>query len=212
MPLTPSPTELTTAATDAALALLCVVLLVSLLRRPAQQSWRRAIWASVFALLAIGSVIGAIAHGLDLSDAARAVWWRPLYLSLGLCVALFVVGAIGDWRGQRAARAALPWATAAGLGFFAVTQLGGGSFLFFVGYEAVAMIAALATYLMLWRRHAMAGAGVVATGIALTLVAAAIQQTSFSATIVWPFDHNGLFHLIQMVAVVVIARGLSSTS
>jgi Family of unknown function (DUF6962) len=92
---------LTTAATDAALAVLCLVLLVSLVATPVSASWKKSIWASVFALLAVGSTLGAIAHGLDLSAPVRTTLWRPLYLSLGLSVALFAVGGIGDWLGGR---------------------------------------------------------------------------------------------------------------
>jgi len=210
--VTPSETELTTAATDAILAGLCVVLLVALVRQPGRPRWRTAIWGSVFVLLAAGSALGAVAHGLDLSASVRAALWRPLYLSLGLCVAMFFVGSVGDWRGPHAARAALPWAIAAGVGFFALTQVSSGSFLLFLVYEAAAMIAALIIYVALWRTRRQAGAGVVAAGILLTLDAAAIQNGTLHATIIWPFDHNGLFHLVQMVAVVVIARGLSSNS
>jgi hypothetical protein len=208
MRLTPSPIELTTAATDGALAVLCLVLLVSLTRLPACAPWKKAIWGSVFALLAIGSALGAVAHGLDLPPPVAAALWRPLYLSLGLAVALFLVGGIGDWRGEQAARKGLPWAIAAGVGFFALTQASAGGFGVFIAYEAGAMLATLVIYLSLWRARRLAGAGTVALGIALTLVAAAVQVSSLSARIIWPFDHNGLFHLVQIVAVLVVASGL----
>ena len=123
-------------------------------------------------------------------------------------VALFFVGGIGDWRGPRAVRAVLPWAIAGGVGFFAVTKIIDSGFGVFLAYEAAAMIATLLIYLSLWRSRGLAGAGRVTFGIALTLVASAIQVSSLSVHIIWPFDHNGLFHLIQIVAVVFIAAGL----
>lgn len=70
------------------------------------------------------------------------------------------------------------------------------------------MIATLLIYLSLWMSRRLAGAGRVTLGIALTLVASAIQIGSLSVHIIWPFDHNGLFHLVQIVAVVFIATGL----
>ncbi len=100
-------------------------------------------------LLGLASVLGAIAHGFDWSESARAVLWLPLYLSLGLTVSLFFVGAIHDWRGEAAARALLPWAIGIGAGFVALSQLLGGAFLIFVIYEGAAMLAALAIYLFL---------------------------------------------------------------
>jgi hypothetical protein len=149
-----------------------------------------------------------VAHGLDLSPTVRAALWQPLYLSLGLTVSLFLAAAVADWRGERAGRAALPWAIAAGLGFFVLTRLAGGSFGLFIVYEGIAMVATFAIYLHLWIARGRAGAGKVALGIALTLVAAAIQASSLRVRIIWPFDHNGLFHLVQMVAVLVLVGGL----
>ena len=208
MRLTSSPTELTTAASDAAIAVLCLWLLVSLMRVPVRARWKKAIWGSVFALLAIGSVLGAIVHGLDLTASIRARLWQPLYLSLAWSVALFVVGGIGDWRGERAARAVLWWAVAVGVGFFALTQIPGSGFAAFIAYEAVAMVTTLVIYLSLWRSGRLTGAGRVALGIVLTLVAAGIQVSSLSMRIIWTFDHNGLFHLVQIVAILVIASGV----
>jgi hypothetical protein len=208
MRLNPSPTELTTAATDAALGALCLALIGLLAQLPTRARWKKAIWISVFTCLGAGSALGAVAHGLDLSPTVRAALWQPLYLSLGLTVSLFLAAAVADWRGERAGRAALPWAPAAGLGFFVLTRLAGGSFGLFIVYEGIAMVATLAIYLHLWIARGRAGAGEVALGIALTLVAAAIQASSLSVRIIWPFDHNGLFHLVQMVAVLVMVGGL----
>lgn len=159
-------------------------------------------------LLAAGSCLGTLAHGLDLEGATRERLWGPIYLSLGLTVALFFVGAWRDWRGDAAARTALPWAIAAGVTFFVVTRLSSGSFLLFIAYEALAVLATLAIYLHLWRSNTLPGAGLIAAGVALTLAAAAVQVSSLHLTIVWPLDHNGLFHLVQMAALVVIALGL----
>lgn len=208
--LTTSPTELTTAATDAALAVIAVALLVSLARRPVREEWMKRLWASVFALLAVGGALGAVAHGLDLSSSVRTTLWQPLYLSLGLSVALFCVGSIGAWRGEAAARTALPWAVAVGIGFFALTQVSGTGFGIFIAYEAAAMVATLIIYFSLWMARRSPGAGRVALGVGLTLVAAAIQVSSLSLWILWPFDHNGLFHLVQIVAVFTIASGVRS--
>src|SRR5262249_37093036 len=148
MRLTSSPAELTTAATDAALGILCAVLAIWLLRLKVTATWKRGLWAWVLALTAVGSMLGAAAHGLD-SQTVQAVIWEPLYLSIGLAVALFVAGAVYDWKDERTARAATPWLLATGVAFFASTHVAGGTFLIFVVYEAAAMVAALAIYLVL---------------------------------------------------------------
>ena len=130
-----------------------------------------------------------------------------MYLSLGLTVSLFVVGGIQDWRGEASARAALPWALAIGVGFFALTQLSSGAFLVFVVYEAVAMLATLAMYLFLAQRRVV-GAGMMVLGIAVSIVAAAVQASTLSARLIVPFDHNGLFHLVQLAGAAALANGV----
>lgn len=208
MQLNPSATELTTAATDAAVGLLCLVVLGRLIAIPVNATWKRAVWCWVFGLLGLASVLGAVVHGLEWSESARAVLWRPLYLSLGLTVALFVIGGIYDWRGEAAARALLPWAIGIGASFFALTQILSGAFLIFIAYEATAMVATLAMYIFLSRTGRLAGARLIGVGIGLSIVAAAVQASALSVRLIVPFDHNGLFHLVQLIAIAAIASGL----
>ena len=70
------------------------------------------------------------------------------------------------------------------------------------------MVTTLLIYASLWITRRCPGAGRVTLGVALTLVAAAVQVSPLSMRIIWPFDHNGLFHLVQIVAVLMIASGL----
>ena len=209
LPVATAETELTTAVTDAALAVVCAAALGWWMRRRSTAGAPKAVWASVFALLAVGSVFGAIAHGFSWSDRARSLWWRPLYLSLGWCVALFVVGAIGEWRGARVARVAVPWAIAAGLGLFVVTQLSD-DFTLFILYEGAAMLATFIIYVYLSIARGTPGAARVAVGVALTLLAAGVQASALRLRLVWEFDHNGLFHVLQIAALLVIASGLAA--
>jgi hypothetical protein len=208
MQFNPSETELTTAATDAALGLLCFAVLLRLAVIRVNTTWKRALWCWVFGLLGLASVLGAVVHGLKLSESVRAVLWQPLYLSLSLSVALVLIGGIYDWRGEVAARILLPWAVAIGASFFALTRLLGGAFLIFVVYEATLMVATLAMYVFLSTTGRLAGAGMITVGIGLSIVAAAVQATAFSVRLIVPFDHNGLFHLVQLTAIAALANGL----
>ncbi len=209
MQLSPAPTELTTAATDALIAALAIGCVVLLWRRRERDRWKVGIWSWVLGLLAVAALLGTVVHGFVLSERMEALLWRPLFLSLGLVVALFVVAALYDWRGRKVAQRALPFMLAVALIFYLITRLGSGTFLIFVLYEAAAMIFALALYVALAMRHSLPGAGWVAAGIALNIIAAAIQASgSVSLAIIWPFDHNGVFHLVQIVAIVVLVRGV----
>ena len=94
--------------------------------------------------------------------------------------------------------------------FFAVTQLVDGAFLGFVIYEAAGLSFALLGYLWLGLIRQRPGAGLMTAGILVTLAAAAIQATRLvpQISVVWTFDHNGLFHIVQMLGVVLILSGL----
>jgi uncharacterized protein DUF6962 len=203
-----SSTELTTAATDAAMAILCVVALARLTHLHVHARWKRTLWSWVLALLGLASVLGALAHGLTWSASTRAMLWPPLYVLLGLSVTLFLVGGIYDWRGEAAARRILPWAVGAGVGFGPLVGLMGGTFLIFIMFDTTAMLAALAIYGVLAARRRVVGAGLVTTGIALTIVAGAVQASHLSVQLLVPFDHNGLFHLVQLVATTILVTGL----
>ena len=208
MTLSTSPTELTTSATDAVLALECLVVMAYLWRTPNADRWRSGLWCWVFGLLAFVSFIGALVHGFEMSPFLHTALWKPLYLSLGFIVGLFLVGAVYDWRDRVAAMRLVPWSIAFGVIFFVATELFNGEFIIFVFYEAVAMITSLVIYLFLSAKHRLEGAGIVATAIFLNLVAAGVQASSISFTILIPFDNNGAFHLVQMVAIATLGFGL----
>ncbi|MBA3497018.1 MAG: hypothetical protein H0T86_07935 [Gemmatimonadales bacterium] len=111
MELVVAATERTTAATDALQALAAAVAIL-IIRRGTAPSLGRAVWQSALAALMLASALGAIAHGLALATSTRELLWQPLFLSLGVVMALFVVGAVRDWRGDGAGRRALPGAVA----------------------------------------------------------------------------------------------------
>jgi hypothetical protein len=208
MTLNPSPTELTTAATDAVLAIECIVILVYLWRTPNRDRWKISLWCWVFGLLAFVSMLGAVAHGFVMSYSVHAALWKPLYLSLGTIVGLFLVGAVYDWRGRVVARLLVPWSIGLGFIFFGVTEIFTDAFIIFVLYEAIALTVSLMIYSFLAATHRLKGAKVVATAIFLTLVAAGVQASNLSFTLLVPFDHNGVFHLIQMVGLATLGVGL----
>src|SRR5512141_776614 len=96
-------TELTTAATDALLGIVCLALVPALWTARALDPWKTGLWVALLALLAFASFLGAVVHGFALSAGLREVLWQPLFLALGLVVALFAVGAVRDWLGEAAA-------------------------------------------------------------------------------------------------------------
>jgi hypothetical protein len=202
------PTEQTTAATDALLALLALGCMGAVWRERAHDRWKATLWTVAFATLALAAALGTVAHGFKLSPQIYDMIWKPLFLALGVVIALFVVGVIYDVWGQQAARRALPLLLLVAVGFFAYTQIRPGNFLVFVIYQGVGMLFALAAYGWLATRR-RPGAAWMAAGILTTMVAAGIQASgSVSLHLVWQFDHNGVYHLVQMPALLLLLAGV----
>ncbi|MFZ7128208.1 MAG: DUF6962 family protein [Desulfobacterales bacterium] len=205
------PTEQTTAATDAVLALVAVACMIALRRHRSSDPFKVKLWSWTFGLLALAAVLGAIAHGFQTSAALRDLLWQPLNLSLGLAVALFCLGAFRDMWGRRFAKRALPVMIGLGVVFYAVTRMAGGAFFVFIIYEAAAMLTALAVYTRLAAARLLAGAWLMAGGVLVSIVAAALQAGgSVRVTLIWPFDHNGVFHLVQIVGILILTAGLKT--
>ena len=207
MDLVDSTTERTTAATDAVLAVAALAG-ITVVGRVAP-SFGRSVWISALAALALASVLGAVAHGLRLEPPTRELLWQPLYLSLGVTMALFVVGAVRDWRGERAARRLLWPMLAVAVVFYGITWITDGDFLAFVVYEAAALLFSLGVYLRLAAGRRRAGAGAMAAALAVSLAAGGMQAMDVGVVrLLWAFDHNGLFHLIQLVGLALLVAGL----
>ncbi|MBN1639964.1 MAG: hypothetical protein JXA09_01920 [Anaerolineae bacterium] len=205
-----SLTERTTAATDVALGLVAMIAAVYVYRLGVGgDAWKAGLWSWAFGLLAFASLLGAAAHGLQMSDRLRDLLWQPLNVALGLTIALFAVGVVRDAWGTASARRVLPFLVAIGFGFYGLTRLVPGTFLVFVLFEAAAMLFALVVYVVLAVRGDAPGAVWMAAGIAIALAAAAIQASgAVTVRLIWPFDHNGVFHMVQVVGCVVLLVGL----
>ncbi len=210
MTLIDIPTEQTTAATDLLLSLLAVISL-AYLRRRGPTGFRALLWRSVLALLAAATFLGAIAHGLVLGEATYTAVWNSTYLALALLVAAFLLAAIRDAFGDSHARRASPFLLVIALGFFVYFLVDPENFRPFILYEVGAMLLSLAGFLWLSWKKSLPGASWIAASIAVNILAAGVQAGgSVSFTLIWPFDHNGVFHLIQMPGIVLLVRGLRS--
>lgn len=203
------PTEQTTAVTDGILAIIALVAAIYLKRIGTRKPWKTSVWVWAFSLLSFASLLGAIAHGFTMSDEVNRLLWHPLYLALGLAVSLIVVGSVYDTWDAVTARRILPIMVAAGVGFFAVTLLWSDSFIVFVLYETAALSFALSGYFRLYWKRRTGGELRMGLGILITLIAAGIQATgNIHINLIRQFDHNGVFHLLQMVGIIFLVAGL----
>lgn len=178
-----------------------------MLWRTTPRTYLQRTWLAALDVFGLAALLGAVAHGFRWSAGALELLWQPLYLILGVAVALFVAAAIASLWGAGAARRAMPFLLAAAAGFYLLTRATNGDFRVFVAYEGAGILLALGAHLRLaWR---VPGAGLVAAGLAISLVAGVVQAVdTISLRLVWTFDHNGVYHLVQGVGIGVLLAGL----
>jgi hypothetical protein len=79
-------------------------------------------------------------------------------------------------------------------------------------YETAAMVGAFGVYAYVWVSRRKPGAAMMTAGVALSILAAAIQaRTKCQFTLIWPVNEDGIFHLVQMAAVVALWIGLKQS-
>lgn len=203
------PAEQTTAITDAVLVIIALTVCIALISLNSKQSLRLKLWIVTFADLGIASFLGALSHGFKWSEIPYNALWNLIYLALGLLVAFFVIAVMFDLWGETYVRRYAPIILLIGLFFWLIALIWPDSFIVFILYEMVAMIFALGGYAFLSYKKALPGALWMTMGIFITIIAAVIQATALmSFTLIWEFDHNGVYHLVQMVAIGILMKGL----
>lgn len=203
------PAEQTTAITDLILAILSFWAIIKIRQAGSSAPLKGRIWSWVFILLTVAAFFGFIAHGFQMSEKTNYLFWQPINLALGLSISLFAAGAIYDLRDGALPKAVIPALVVLGVVFYFITVFIPGSFLVFIIYEAVVMIFALAAYISLAAKAKLPGGWWMVGGIFITIVAAVVQAMgTIKIQIIWEFDFNGIFHIIQMVGILVLVNGL----
>lgn len=202
--------EPTTALTDLVLSLLALAFAARLIpyaNRLRQESMRD--WGIAFGVLGIGALAGGISHGFApyLSEPAYTVIWRITLYSIGISSFYMVSGT---------ARAALRHRIASWLILIAGIKLvvylyrvtTTPSFALAI-YEYVPhMIAVLVMGVMLRKRRRDVSGLWLSLGVVVSFAAAGVQFKGFA---LHPnFNHNDLYHVIQMVGLILFYRGASS--
>jgi hypothetical protein len=202
------PTEQTTAFTDVILALVSITACIYIYRI-GRGEWKARLWEWLFFLLTVAAALGAIVHGTKLSERIESIFWSLINLSLGLMIAVFVIAVINDLKGMIFSRKLLPIILTFGYVFWMTTLYYPDNFLIFTIYEAVAMLFSLCGYVWLAYKDRLDGAVWMSAGILISIVAALVQATKMvSFQLIWEFDHNGTYHLIQIVGILFLLTGL----
>ena len=209
---TESPTEQTTAITDLLLSLQAIGAIWILKRNQIRRPVWTELWTWFFGLLSAASLLGAISHGFRMTSSVNTALWVVIYLVLGIMMALFLIAAVTLHWNPQLGKQCLPYGMLIAFVFFLVTQIWSDSFLLFVIYEAISMLLALTLYVScLWFRREQ-GSGLLAAGIVVGIVAAVLDsQPSLQLNFIWTFNNHGIFHLAQMISLLLLTIGVSST-
>jgi len=177
---------------------------------PQDPAWRLNLWSCSFGFIASSAAFGAAYHGIALPEVQRKALWQILTGSLSMAISLFLAGVFYDLCGMDAAGRALPIILAAGLLIFGVSRMFSGFFMVFVVYQVLALAIALCAYIWLAASGVLQGAGWIAAGVLISMIAAGIQAARHvQVNFVWEFDHNGMFHLVQVLGLILMCVGLS---
>jgi hypothetical protein len=210
MKLANDPAEQTTAVTNIILALVAFggILLLQSAVATTGALWRIYIWSTAIGFIGLAAALGALAHGLLLPPTLHNRIWLVLNMALAIAVSLFVAGVINDLWGHGASKMSLPVLLIAGLGFYVVTLIFPGIFFLLIVYEGLALLCALGVYVFL-AVTGVQGASLMAAGVLFSILAAGLQVgKSNEFTLIWKFDHNGIYHLVQTVGLLFLIAGL----
>ncbi len=170
------------------------------------------VWTLFFGLLALASSLGAVSHGIQIHESTQSAIWFVVYLALGLVMAMFALAAVTMTWNDEMARRCVPYFTAVAFAFFAITQIWSDSFLLFVIYEAVTMLATLVLYSVCFWFRRERGSALLSAGILVGIAAAVVDsQSSLRMTVICSFDNHGIFHIVQMLSLLLIAIGIHSS-
>lgn len=184
------------------------LLLARALWREAPGSGRRAVrwWALALVATGVAALAGGIWHGFHHRWAPLTGWllWRLTVWSVGLgsCAMLL---ATFQARVRPPLRRPLQRLAAAQFALYALWMLGHGDFLWVIVDYAPALLVVLGLHgRAFWRRRLPADGWMVA-GVMVSIAAAAVQVLGLAPHT--RFNHNDLYHLIQMAALVCFYRG-----
>ncbi|MCY2978640.1 MAG: hypothetical protein NTU79_08265 [Planctomycetota bacterium] len=124
-------------------------------------------------------------------------------------MAYFALAAIGFVWGAEIAKFLMPFAVLVEIGFFGITQIWSGSFLLFIAYEAAILLSVTILYGYSYFRYRSPGSGFLTLGTLIGILAAILDaQPSLHLKVYWELDEHGIFHLVQMLSLFLMAMGV----
>lgn len=181
-----------TVLTDYLLGAVTAYLALRLFRERGAERSRRW-WSRAFAALALGALLGGTWHGFAQND-----WlWKATQLTVGVAASAMMIATAFATLPARA-RSSVIGIAAAMLVVYAAWVMLDDRFVVVLADTAIAFSVVAALHLWKWN-------GAILAGVAVSLAAALVQASGFAPH--RHFNHNDLYHLIQIAAMVLFYRG-----
>ena len=180
--------------------------LALLLYRAREGRRARSLWTVAFAALALGALLGGTWHGFApvLSETALTLLWKATVLSIGVASFGMLAGSAAATTMPSAAKPLL-WIAAGKLAVYSGWMLFHSEYVYVIVDTGIALAAVAALHVWSAIRERDAGSTWILTGVAVSLVAAAVQASGVSPH--RHFNHNDLYHAIQIAAMLVFYSG-----
>ena len=193
--------------TDYLVSLLAASLGIHLIIEGRARSTRsEVLWGWAFMATALGALAGGTSHGFiqQLGEEGWQVLWKLTVYAIGAASFLLLAGALfasvsGPWR-----RLLLLVALAKLAGYL-WWMASHDDFRFVINDYGTSMVVVLLLQIWQWWARRAPSAPWVVAGILVSSAASLIQQSGFSLH--QHFNHNDIFHVIQMLALWLLYRG-----
>jgi len=159
--------------------------------------------------IGLGAFLGGTSHGFAtyLNDSASFFIWKATVYSIGLSAAFALAGSIAAAPVRDSTRKWLHVLNVVAFVVYAAWMINHGGFIFVILHYVPAMTAIALLHLYAWRKYRSAAAPWIISGVVATMLGAMIQRSGVSLHL--HFNHNDLYHLVQVGALVLFYRGLT---
>ncbi|MCJ8329795.1 MAG: hypothetical protein MJH11_07400 [Lentisphaeria bacterium] len=204
---TSSLTERTTAVTDLILAIEFLIFAIQFYRA-SKKKIHVASWAIPFLLLSAAFLTGAIFHGIVKQNQELNVQLKFMMAFLtAFGLAHLVSASVREWQIKIYLKSVIVMSLVS-IGFIVVSAKAS-SFNIYVIFIIVSMFLVTRLNMMQFRKSKRAGHLWIILGAILTAIAGLIQlKRDIRFTIIWEFDCNGAFHLVQIIATFILGKGI----
>ncbi len=200
MKITTIPTEQTTSVTDLFLALVCIVFFILFfVQFYKTKNSLYFFWSLIFVLLFAASFFGAVLHGFFLSGDIKNLIWIPIKLFIAISISLFASTSYCDMRNCRLKGSLAVLFILTAVCFYTIDLYRDSRYFILVSFELAALMFSGAVYLYLSIKRKSLKSIFMILGILITMIASLIQYSgNLSFSFLWEFDHNGIYHLVQI--------------